>query len=113
MVVRWIDAHPGRLLPARDSILSIERAHPGDRWSRVAWDDHVDVSVRALRDRGDNGYEWEASWTPTMRDPANGRWRAAGVAPGDYRVVLFERSGATANPGTLPEVRTTLVCPTT
>lgn len=113
IIGRWIDAHPGRLLPARDSILSIERAHPDGRWSRVARDGHIDVTVRAVRDRGGDGYEWEVRWTPSARDPSDGRWRAARVAPGDYRIVFFARSAATTNPGsTLPELRTGLACPT-
>jgi neutral ceramidase len=59
LTASWIDLHPGRLVPADGQLLEIRvdgRA--------VAWDDHRHVEVRATKDRGSSGYEWEVHWTP-------------------------------------------------
>lgn len=78
-VVRWIDAYPGRLLPADGPVLRIER-RAADGWVTEVWDDDRDLEVRAIRPRGSRGYEWEARWT-------------GGSADATYRVVLTARRG--------------------
>jgi neutral ceramidase len=79
VVLSWVDARPGTLVPADGQVLGIERAVAGD-WREVAWDDRPDVEVRALRARGRDRFLWQARWAP---------------APdaGTYRFVLLERPG--------------------
>lgn len=84
LVVRWIDAYPGRLVPADGPVLRIDREVESGTWQPVVWDDHPRLEVRAIRAKGKRGYLWEARWMP---DRANGK----------HRVVLLARKG-------LPEV---------
>ena len=78
LVVRWLDASPGRLVPADGPVLAIQvRTAPG--WRTVAWDDDRDVEVRAVKSAGRRGFHWEATWSG-RRD------RTA-----EYRVVLLSR----------------------
>ncbi len=79
-VVRWIDAYPGRLVPADGPLLRIEREVESEGWKTVVWDDDPRVEVRALRPRGSRGYLWEARWWP---ESSSGR----------HRVVLMKRQG--------------------
>lgn len=83
VVIRWIDAYPGRLVPADSPVLRIERETLSG-WAPELWDDDPHLEVRAIRPRGDRGYLWEARWT-------------ARRAAGKYRVVLTTRKG-------LPEI---------
>ncbi len=80
-MVRWIDAYPGRLMPADGPIIRIERRSAEGAWEPIVWDDDPRLEVRALRPRGDQGYLWEARWTP----------KSAGGGP--IRPVLAERPG--------------------
>jgi hypothetical protein len=78
-VVSWIDAYPGRLVPADGPVLRIEREVEPGTWQAVAWDDDPRLEVRAIGAKGKRGYLWEARWRP---DGASGK----------YRVVLFART---------------------
>jgi neutral ceramidase len=84
LVVRWIDAYPGRLIPADGPVLRIEREEKPGTWTTVAWDDDSHLEVRGIRALGRRGYLWEALWTP-------------GGTTGRYRLALVERPG-------LPEI---------
>ena len=86
----WIDLFPGRLVPADGLLLEIQSLAPSGTWETVAWDDGA-IEVRALRDRGSTGYEWEARW---VGEPGPGR---------EYRVHLLAREG-------LPELYETAEC---
>ncbi len=81
LMVRWIDAYPGRLIPADGPIVRIERRSAEGSWVPIVWDDDPKLEVRALRPRGDQGYQWEARWTPRS------------VRSGPIRPVLVERPG--------------------
>lgn len=85
VMVRWIDAHPGRQVPADGPVLRIERRIGIAEWQTVAWDDDPRVEVRAISPRGRDGYEWEALWS------------SEGIS-GEHRFVLSDR-------GDLPETR--------
>ncbi|MGH7699423.1 MAG: neutral/alkaline non-lysosomal ceramidase N-terminal domain-containing protein, partial [Gemmatimonadales bacterium] len=91
VVARWVDVHPGRLVPADGPVLRIER-RAGSGWEIVAWDDHRELEVRALRSLGGRGYEWEARWT----GPRFG---------GGLRVVLVRRAGLEEVAGASVECR--------
>lgn len=80
LVVRWIDAYPGRLVPADGPVLRIDRETEAGDWQPDVWDDDPRLEVRALRSRGRRGYLWEA------------RWSGVGTS-GRYRPVLFAREG--------------------
>jgi hypothetical protein len=84
LVVRWIDVHPGRLVPADGPVLRID-ARVGEGWVPLVWDDDSRVEVRALAKNGRAGYRWEARWNPDE------------LPGGPVRVVLLARPG-------LPEV---------
>ncbi len=84
VTVRWIDAYPGRLMPADGPVIRIERETTSAGWVPVVWDDDVRLEVRAIKRLGDRGYLWEAKWMPSE-------------AGGRYRVVLVARDA-------LPEV---------
>lgn len=81
LMVGWIDAYPGRLIPADGPIVRIERRSAEGTWQPVVWDDDPNLEVRALRPRGDQGYLWAARWTPKS------------AAGGPIRAVLVERPG--------------------
>ncbi len=84
LVVSWIDAYPGRLVPADGPVLRIEREVEPDTWQPAVWDDDPRLEVRAIRAKGKRGYLWEARWRPDR-------------ATGKHRVVLLARKD-------LPEV---------
>jgi len=84
LVVRWIDLHPGRLVPADGPLLAIHDA----RGALLAWDEGQEMEVRAIRSLHSRGHLWEARWT------------RPGAPPGRYRVVLLARPR-------LPEVEAT------
>lgn len=79
LVFRWVDAYPGRLIPADGPVLRIDRETEGE-WRPEVWDDDPRLEVRALRSLGQRGYLWEARWSP---DGMSGR----------YRPVLLARTG--------------------
>lgn len=79
--VRWVDAYPGRLMPADGPIVRIERRFADGAWAPIVWDDDPSLEVRALGPRGGQGYLWEARWTPKS------------TAGGPIRAVLTERPG--------------------
>jgi neutral ceramidase len=82
LVLRWIDAYPGRLVPADGAVLRIDQGSEAGGWRTVTWDDHPRLEVRALRALGKRGYLWEARWSPDeMR--------------GHYQAVLLARTGLT------------------
>lgn len=85
VTVRWIDAYPGRLVPADGPLLRVERENRAGDWETVRWDDDPRIEVRAISPRGVRGYEWEARWSP-------------GVISGNHRFVLSARQE-------LPEIR--------
>jgi neutral ceramidase len=60
--VSWIDAHPGRLLPADGLLLEIQSTSSSGNWTRIAWDDRYDVEVRAERSFGGRGYLWNVRY---------------------------------------------------
>ncbi|MGE3527110.1 MAG: hypothetical protein AB7I33_14410, partial [Gemmatimonadales bacterium] len=69
VVMAWLDAWPGRLVPADTAVLRLEWRDPdGER--RVTWDDDPGVEVRALRRHGRSGYEWEVRWSGHARSGA-------------------------------------------
>jgi neutral ceramidase len=84
LVVSWIDAYPGRLVPADGPVLRIDREVEPGTWQPTVWDDDPRLEVRAIRAKGKRGYLWEARWIPDR-------------ASGNHRVVLLARKD-------LPEV---------
>jgi len=87
LIVRWLDAYPGRLIPADGPLLRIEREAEAGRWETAVWDDDPHLEVRALRPRARRGYLWEA------------RWRMPAGAAGLHRVALVARQGLPALTG--------------
>jgi neutral ceramidase len=86
VIVRWVDAYPGRLVPADGSVIRIESERRPADWVTEVWDDDTRLEVRAIKPLGDRGYLWEAKWTPAE-------------AKGTYRVVLVARLGVEAATG--------------
>lgn len=68
VTVRWLDAWPGRLVPADGPVLEFAVRAPAG-WTTVTWDDDPTVEVRALRPGRTPGYVWEARWTPGALHP--------------------------------------------
>jgi neutral ceramidase len=77
LVVRWIDMHPGRLVPADGPVLEI-RSTDEDGAEAVLWDDDRDLEVWALGPARGGGYQWEARWRPLVRPPGAVDVRRAG-----------------------------------
>lgn len=63
MVVRWLDAAPGDLLPADGPILGLQKTRQ-DEETISTWDDDRFVEVRHIEGWGRRGHLWEARWTP-------------------------------------------------
>jgi neutral ceramidase len=79
VVARWRDVYPGRLVPANEWVVQIERTSDG-RWEPVVRDDDPYLEVRALGPAKGGGYLWEL------------RWDAHPFPTGQVRVVLLPRS---------------------
>ena len=76
VIIRWLDAAPGDLLPSDGPMLSLHRSRTGDQ-SISVWDDDRFVEVRQIAGEGRRGGLWEARWTPP------------GGARGDYSVTFL------------------------
>lgn len=79
-VASWIDAYPGRLVPADGPLLRIER-ETSRGWEPHLWDDHSSLEIRAVEPKGSRGYLWETRWLP------------GDTVPRTYRFVLEARDG--------------------
>jgi neutral ceramidase len=79
VVARWRDVYPGRLVPADEWVVQIER-NSGGGWEAVVRDDDPYLEVRGLGPAKGRGYLWEL------------RWDAHGLLTGQVRVVLLPRS---------------------
>lgn len=71
VVASWLDARPGRLLPADGPVVVVEEERSAGQWMPVAWDDGA-VEVSELGELAGGISEWQALW----RAPAlDGRYR--------------------------------------
>ncbi|MEO8200154.1 MAG: neutral/alkaline non-lysosomal ceramidase N-terminal domain-containing protein [Gemmatimonadota bacterium] len=68
VTVRWLDAYPGRLVPADGKVLELA-TRTSQGWKAVTWDDDPAVEVRAIRPGKAPGYLWEVRWTPGSIPP--------------------------------------------
>ena len=92
IAVEWLDAYPGRFIPAEGQVLQLEMER-NNTWEKVAWDDESDIVVRALKKQGDKGFLWRMEWKPKE------------VEKGIYRMVLLERQN---NSGVLTRIEGSL-----
>jgi hypothetical protein len=81
LVVRWNDVAPGRMVFTDTPMLVVER-QASRGWIPTTWDDDHEMEVRAVGERGREGFEWEARWRPCRR-----------VGGATYRAVLAARAG--------------------
>ncbi len=86
VVVRWLDAPPGSLLPSDGPILELRRSRPGEE-TIVTWDDDRFVEVRGIESGNGRGYLWEARWNPP------------GGTRGDYSVTFVRWTDQTNDRG--------------
>ena len=61
ITVEWLDAYPGRYIPAEGQMLQLERQTEMG-WERVAWDDQEDIEIYADKQKGRKGYRWKGIW---------------------------------------------------
>ncbi|MFL5539385.1 MAG: neutral/alkaline non-lysosomal ceramidase N-terminal domain-containing protein [Longimicrobiaceae bacterium] len=65
VVVRWVDVHPGRMVPGAGPVVRIDRHDAaGERFE--TWDDDPAVEVRAIGALAPRGYEWEVRFRPAV-----------------------------------------------
>lgn len=95
LIATWIDAYPGRLIPADGQVLEIQRERSPGNWQRVAWDDDRSVEVRAKKKKK-KGYLWEVRWVPEKF--SEGTFEPD-LESGRYRVVLTARDSLPEVPG--------------
>lgn len=81
ITIEWRDADPGPELPMDDPLVSLVHWRGGKEFGR-AWDDRIDVEVRALR-ATDDGHVWQVRWL-----------RARPVQHGDRVTFILEPRGS-------------------
>ena len=84
IVLRWLDAWPGRLFPADTALVLFW--NPGfdmmsaGRWETYGWDGDPNVEIRAIGPLKGQGYIWEARLTGFGLWPGQFRFRVLGRA---------------------------------
>lgn len=76
LLAEWRDLAPGRIFPRESPWVQIERQTESDEWEVVAVDGDGSLEIRAVRSRGDSGFEWRAEW----RRPPVGRFKLVRLA---------------------------------